>query len=177
MYAQLTKFVGPSSIVETARELGIRSKLPAYFSIGLGVVAVNPLDMTRAYATIANDGKRVDGSIMGDVPRVVQEVRFRRSGKSRPNEPVGPPVLPPAEAEQLTSILSRVVEQGRGSARSFRDARLPARPARTTTTATPGSSATHPSWRSRSGSATRTSSSRWRPSSTASRWRAGRCPR
>ncbi len=114
VYAQLTNIVGPRSIVETARKLGIRSKLPAYFAIGLGFVAVNPLDMTRAYATIANDGKRVDGSIMGDVPRVVQEVRFRRTGKSRKNEPVGQPVLAPAEAEQLTSILSRVVEQGTG---------------------------------------------------------------
>jgi penicillin-binding protein 1A len=82
VYAQLTKIVGPRSIVDTAHRLGIRSELPAYFSIGLGAVAVNPLDMTRAYATIANDGKRVDGSIMGNVPRVVQEVRFRKSGKS-----------------------------------------------------------------------------------------------
>ena len=83
VYAQLTNIVGPRSIVETARRLGIRSDLPAYFSIGLGFVAVNPLDLTRAYATIANDGRRVDGSIMGDVPRVVREVRFRKTGKAR----------------------------------------------------------------------------------------------
>ena len=62
-----------------------------------------------------------------------------------------------------------------GAAR--RVARRPARPARPTTTATPGSSATRPSSPSRCGSATRTSSSRWRPSSTASPSRAGRCRR
>ena len=44
--------------------------------------------MARAYATIANDGKRVDGSIMKDRPRVVQSVGFRRSGKVVENEPV-----------------------------------------------------------------------------------------
>jgi penicillin-binding protein 1A len=114
VYAQLTKIVGPRSIVDTAHRLGIRSELPAYFSIGLGAVAVNPLDMTRAYATIANDGKRVDGSIMGNVPRVVQEVRFRKSGKSRRNSPVGKTVLSPGEAETLTAILENVVQQGTG---------------------------------------------------------------
>src|SRR5262245_50540101 len=36
VYAQLTKIVGPRAIVDTAKQLGIRSKLPAYFSIGLG---------------------------------------------------------------------------------------------------------------------------------------------
>jgi penicillin-binding protein 1A len=121
VYAQLTNIVGPKAIAETARRLGIRSKLPAYFSIGLGFVAVNPLDMTRAYATIANDGNRVDGSIMGDVPRVVREVRFRKTGKARKNEPVARSVLAPAEAEEITSILTKVVEQGTGWRAQLKD--------------------------------------------------------
>ncbi len=115
VYAQLTNIVGPRAIVETAHRLGIRSQLPAYFSIGLGFVAVNPLDMARAYATIANDGNRVDGSIMKDRPRVVRAVRFRKSGKVVENEPVKRQVLPPAQAERLTAILERVVAQGTGT--------------------------------------------------------------
>ena len=83
VYAQLTKFVGPKAIVKTAHALGIRSELDPYFSIGLGAVAVNPLDMTRAYATFANGGKRVDGSLIGDKPRVVDQVEFARSGAAR----------------------------------------------------------------------------------------------
>ena len=115
VYAQLTKIVGPKSIVETAHRLGIRSELPAYFSIGLGAVAVNPLDMTRAYATIANDGKRVDGSIMGDVPRVVQAVRFRKSGKSRSERARRQgPCSRRARPRRSPSILEDVVEQGTG---------------------------------------------------------------
>ncbi len=98
VYAQLTKIVGPKPIVKTARKLGIRSELPAYFSIGLGAVAVNPLDMTRAYATIANDGQRIDGSITGDRPRVVRSVKLRRTGEVRQNEPVREPVLSKSEA-------------------------------------------------------------------------------
>ena len=115
VYAQLTQVVGPKKIVATAHALGIHSKLPAYFAIGLGSVAVNPLDMTRAYATIANDGKRIDGSLMGDLPRVVDSVVTRRSGKVRQNEPVGREVLPQGEAETLTSILEDVVQQGTGT--------------------------------------------------------------
>jgi len=114
VYAQLTNIVGPKAIVETAHRLGIRSKLPAYFSIGLGFVAVNPLDMARAYATIANDGKRVDGTITKDRPRVIGSVGFRRSGKVVENEPIERPVLSPAEAETVTAILEKVVEEGTG---------------------------------------------------------------
>jgi penicillin-binding protein 1A len=115
VYAQLTNIVGPRSIVDTAHRLGIRSKLPAYFSIGLGFVAVNPLDMARAYATIANDGKRVDGSIMKDRPRVVASVGSRRSGKIVDNAPVEHAALSPAEAETLTAVLEKVVQEGTGT--------------------------------------------------------------
>ena len=115
VYAQLTNIVGPKSIVEMAHRLGIRSKLPAYFSIGLGFVAVNPLDMTRAYATIANDGRRVDGAITGNRPRVVRSVRFRKTGKVSENDPVQKPVLSSSEAETMTAILEKVVQQGTGT--------------------------------------------------------------
>ena len=136
VYAQLTNIVGPKAIVETAHRLGIRSELPAYFSIGLGFVAVNPLDMTRAYATIANDGKRVDGSVMGNRPRVVRSVRFRKTGKVSENDPTDKAVLSPAEAETLTAILEQVVAAGNRQARAARRARRRrGRRARTTTTA------------------------------------------
>jgi membrane peptidoglycan carboxypeptidase len=124
VYAQLTKLVGPRAIVETAHQLGIGSDLPAYFSLGLGAVAVNPLDMARAYATIANDGARVDGSLTGDQPRVVDVVVNRSSGRARTNVPQPEQVLDPARAELLTSILQDVVEAGTG-----RRAALPGRSA------------------------------------------------
>ena len=68
VYAQLTQLVGPKAIVDTARQLGVASPLQPYFSIGLGALAVNPLDMSRAFATIANGGVRVDGSLLGTDP-------------------------------------------------------------------------------------------------------------
>ena len=87
VYAQLTDLVGPKAIVETAHALGIKSPLDPYFSIGLGSVAVNPLEMARAYSTIANDGRRVDGSVFGDTPRVVERVERIRSHRVEENVP------------------------------------------------------------------------------------------
>ena len=115
VYAQLTDLVGPKAIVETAHELGIRSPLDPYFSIGLGSVAVNPLEMARAYATLANEGRRVDGSFFGDRPRVVERVERIRSGRIEENSPVPTQVLDEGEAELLTDLLEDVVQSGTGT--------------------------------------------------------------
>jgi penicillin-binding protein 1A len=114
VYAQLTDVVGPKAIVETAHELGIRSPLNAYFSIGLGSLAVNPLEMARAYATIANGGRRVDGSLIGDQPRVIEGVERRRAGRTEANDPQPVQALEPGAAEQITDILEDVVRFGTG---------------------------------------------------------------
>ncbi|MGH3078780.1 MAG: PBP1A family penicillin-binding protein [Gaiellaceae bacterium] len=114
VYAQLTDLVGPKAIVETAHALGISSPLDAYFSIGLGSLAINPLEMTRAYATLANEGRRVDGAILGDRPRVVERVERIRSGKIEDNAPQPTRVLEEGQAEVMTGILGDVVRFGTG---------------------------------------------------------------
>ena len=113
-YAQLTDLVGPKAIVDTAHLLGIRSPLDAYFSIGLGSLAVNPLEMARAYSTIANGGRRVDGSLFGDRPRVVERVERVPAARLEENIPQPTQVLEPGEGELLTSILQDVVRVGTG---------------------------------------------------------------
>jgi penicillin-binding protein 1A len=122
VYAQLTQLLGPRAIVETARRLGIRTELDPYFSIGLGQLGVNPLDMARAYATIANRGRRVDGAIFGNRPRVIAEVEEVRSRRVRTNGPTKTSVLEPEDAAMLTNILEDVVRLGTG-----RRAALPGR--------------------------------------------------
>jgi penicillin-binding protein 1A len=121
VYAQLTKLVGPKAIVETAHKLGIHSQLDPYFSIGLGAVAVNPLDMARAYATFANRGVRIDGSVTQDRPRVVEQVEFARTGAVTKNKPVGKAAMTTGEADLLTSILQGVVTQGTGKRATLTD--------------------------------------------------------
>jgi penicillin-binding protein 1A len=114
VFAQLTDLVGPKAIVKTARNLGIRSRLVPYFSIGLGSGAVSPLDMARAYATIANDGRRVDGSEFGNRPRVVETVERFRSSRVDANVPDPKQVMDEGHAELLTQILQDVVRVGTG---------------------------------------------------------------
>ena len=114
VFAQLTDLVGPKAIVRTAHVLGIKSKLNAYFSIGLGNEAVNPLEMARVYATFANDGKRVDSSLFGDEPRVVDRVEHIQSRNVDVNVPEPKQVLDPARTERLTQLLENVVRYGTG---------------------------------------------------------------
>ena len=114
VYAQLTDLVGPKAIVRTSHSLGIRSRLAPYFSIGLGSGAVSPLEMARAYATIANGGRRVDGSQFGNGPRVVETVARARSSKVDVNAPIPRQVMEESHAELLTDILEDVVQSGTG---------------------------------------------------------------
>jgi penicillin-binding protein 1A len=114
VYAQLTDLVGPKAIVETAHALGIGSPLDSYFSIGLGSLAVNPLEMARAYATLANGGRRIDGSLLGDRARVVDRVERIRSGRVDENVPQQTRVLDEGEADVITGILQDVVQFGTG---------------------------------------------------------------
>ena len=114
VYAQLTDLVGPKAIVKTSHSLGIRSRLAPYFSIGLGSGAVSPLDMARAYATIANEGRRVDGSQFDNAPRVVETVARARSSKVDVNAPIPTQVMEESHAELLTDILEDVVQSGTG---------------------------------------------------------------
>jgi penicillin-binding protein 1A len=115
VYAQLTDIVGPKAIVETAHALGIKSHLDAYFSIGLGLEGeINPLEMARAYSTIANGGRRVDGSTFGDRPRVVERVEWIRANRADENAPLPKQVLASGEASALTEILEDVVQSGTG---------------------------------------------------------------
>jgi penicillin-binding protein 1A len=112
VYAQLTALVGPDKVRDVAHLLGVTSPLNDYLAIGLGVEAVNPLEMARAFASFANEGARVDGRVLGDRPRAVLEVRDGK--KVEENAPVEKPVLDPNDDAILTDMLQNVVQGGTG---------------------------------------------------------------
>jgi membrane peptidoglycan carboxypeptidase len=113
VFAQLTALVGPKNVAKTAKRLGIGG-LKGYFSIGLGGEAVSPVEMARAYAAFANGGERVDGSITGNMPRVIASVED--GGEVHQNRVVEKPVLTPATAATIDQILQGVVQSGTGTA-------------------------------------------------------------
>ncbi|MGZ8782306.1 MAG: PBP1A family penicillin-binding protein [Gaiellaceae bacterium] len=121
VYAQLTQLVGSKNVAETAKRLGIRSKLDGYFAIGLGAEAVTPLELARSYATLAHGGRRADGAIFGNRPRVIEEVT--RNGRKRYNTPRPFNALSATQAGVVNQILQKAVRYGTG-----KRAYLPGRP-------------------------------------------------
>ncbi|HEX2111510.1 MAG TPA: PBP1A family penicillin-binding protein [Gaiellaceae bacterium] len=121
VYAQLTALVGPRNVRRVAHALGVESPLDDYFAIGLGVEAVNPLEMARAFATFANEGARVDGRVLGNRPRAVLSVR--RNGRVERNVPRERQILDPNDNAMLTSMLANVVEAGTGERAALDDGR------------------------------------------------------
>jgi penicillin-binding protein 1A len=98
-----------------AGRLGIRSKLDPNCSLTLGSDAVNPLEMTNAYATLADQGVRnyatpligVTGPHNGAVTKLDGNTNVNQRGKQ---------VLDPNDANLVTSALTGVVDFGTGTA-------------------------------------------------------------
>ena len=142
VFSQLTALVGPRSVRDTARALGITTKLNGYFAIGLGAEPATPLEMARAYASFADGGFRVDGSIFGDQPRAISKIQDSKGnvdGERRRRE-AGADAR--RRRRRSTSCSRASCSSAPARRRSCRAARSRARPARPRTTATPGSSAT-----------------------------------
>jgi penicillin-binding protein 1A len=123
VFAQLTKLVGPSNIAQTAKSLGIKSRLQPYFSIGLGAQGVNPLEMARAFSAFANTGRRIDGRAFGNAPRVITRVANAKNRTVDDNSAVARQELSPTDAAIIDSLLQNVIRYGTGKAAKLADGR------------------------------------------------------
>jgi penicillin-binding protein 1A len=115
--AQLASEVGIDKLRVVARRLGIDSPLPRNLSIALGAGEVTLYDMTRAYATLANDGVRVDPFLVERIDTTRGTVAFQRKDKA----PVQ--VYEPLRARQMTAMLADVVAFGTGKRARLPDGR------------------------------------------------------
>jgi penicillin-binding protein 1A len=109
IFAQLIAQLGPSNVVDTAHKLGIRSDLPDACSITLGSVAVNPLEMTNAYATLANQGER-------HWANPLLQVKYADGTVDQSIGSKGEQVLPTNDANLVTYALQGVISGGTGYA-------------------------------------------------------------
>ncbi len=108
IFAQLVSQVGPPAVVRMAHRLGIRSLLKPVCSITLGTQAVSPLEMTSAYATLADRGIRHD-------PRAVETVRTA-GGRLLPFPSTTPhQALSQPLADEVTYALEAVTQKGTGT--------------------------------------------------------------
>jgi len=68
VYADLSMMVGPDNVASTAADMGITSPVGDNPSIALGglTTGVQPAEMANAYATLADGGERLSGTMMAD---------------------------------------------------------------------------------------------------------------
>jgi 1A family penicillin-binding protein len=69
--------VGAPKVIETARQLGIKSDLEPLPSLGLGTFPVSPLEMASAFAIIANNGLRTEPTAILKIEDAYGRVLYR----------------------------------------------------------------------------------------------------
>jgi penicillin-binding protein 1A len=111
VYAQLDADLGPASVTRTARDMGITSTLKSLPAEGLGGLTngVSPLEMARAYATIANGGYRMK-------PIIIRKVTFPDHHVDDLGKPVRHKVFTDGVTYEATKILEQNVQAGTGTA-------------------------------------------------------------
>jgi penicillin-binding protein 1B len=103
--ARLGVEVGLEDIVRVARALGIESELPLVPSLSLGVAELSPVELLRAYATIANHGVQDELTVIRGITRD-DGTGFARF-VFHPKE-----VFPPGPIDLLTDVLQNVFIDG-----------------------------------------------------------------
>jgi len=107
VYAQLTLDVTPERVAETARRMGVRSPLDvggAYVpAIGLGSIAVSPLDIASGYATLAAGGVYAE-------PMAIRRVVLA-DGREDTAAGWGVPKRRRAISEGGAAVVTRILEQ------------------------------------------------------------------
>ncbi len=120
VYARLSLDVGPENIAQTAYKLGIRTDLKtpdgAYVpSMGLGSIAVTPMDMASVYSTLAAGG-------IYSKPMAIRKV-ILPGGKVDTEAGWGKPqrkrVVPDWVAAEVTRILEENMTSGTGTGAYF----------------------------------------------------------
>jgi penicillin-binding protein 1B len=98
--------VGIPQVAAMAKRLGISSRLPLVPSLALGTAEVSPLEVARAYATLANGGRR-------PTPRTFVDV-VQAGGLAHENRPLegSTAAIAPETAYLAVSLLQGVVDRG-----------------------------------------------------------------
>jgi penicillin-binding protein 1A len=114
VYAQLILDIGPKNVCETAKLLGIQTKLDCYPAEGLGGLTrgVTPLEMAGAYATLASGGVR-------HKPTGIERVVFPDGKSEALASGEGTRVLTDGQASEVTRVLEMNVQSGTGTAAGY----------------------------------------------------------
>jgi penicillin-binding protein 1A len=105
---QVSERIGRDKVVDTARRLGLTSRLPTHPSLALGTAEVGLLELTTLYAALANQG-------IGALAHGILEIRdgrgnilYRRRGSGRGE------VVRPWHVAELGRMLEATIRVGTG---------------------------------------------------------------
>jgi penicillin-binding protein 1A len=124
--------VGAKPVIEFAQRLGIRSPLGAHLSLALGSTEVSLLELTDAYSTIADGGRRVppvfikrvldrtgkvllENVVLGDISTGTVAANGRKALPPVASAGEGEQAIPPEQAFLLTSMMRAVIEEPYGT--------------------------------------------------------------
>ncbi|MHB8694743.1 MAG: transglycosylase domain-containing protein [Solirubrobacteraceae bacterium] len=112
VFAQLAQDLGMPNVTATAHAMGITSPLTDYPSEVLGAVAVSPLEMADAYATIASGGIHHE-------PTAISRVVLPNGKVINLGSPPGNRVFSQGEAYAADQVLKTVITSGTGTAAGY----------------------------------------------------------
>jgi penicillin-binding protein 1A len=104
---KLLEDIGPENVIPYARAAGINSPLGADLSLALGTYVVTPIELTQAFATIANNGIRTE-------PFAIRMIKDHDGRILEENSPKQERTLNPEACQLVTELMKGVVEYGTG---------------------------------------------------------------
>jgi penicillin-binding protein 1A len=110
VFAQLDLDVGPKSVAQTAKSMGITTQLDGIPAEGIGGlrIGVSPLEMADAYATLAAGG-------IHRRPVSIERVVFPNGHVDKPQPPRPERAVSPAVAWEVTRLLHDNITEGTGT--------------------------------------------------------------
>ncbi|NRA85870.1 MAG: hypothetical protein HRU28_00450 [Rhizobiales bacterium] len=107
---KLAQEIGYKNVIATAKSLGIDARLVANASLPLGTASISVLDLTGAYATIANGGTLAQPYGITEIRNGSGDLIYKRNR----DEYAALVVANPGKVSQLNYMLGNVVEYGTG---------------------------------------------------------------
>jgi membrane carboxypeptidase/penicillin-binding protein len=104
---KLLRSVGPTTVADYARRMGLRAKIQNDLTIALGTCDVSLLDLTSAMGVLADEGIRAE-------PLMILRVEDREGRVLEKNVPRTEEVLSAQTSYIATSMLQSVVDHGTG---------------------------------------------------------------
>ncbi len=105
VYAQLVTDIGPETMDEMAKKMGVTSPLSGFPADVLGASDVTVLDQSNGFATLANGGVHHE-------PTAIQRVEFPNGDVDEPEDPEGTRVICDGVAYTVADVMKGALEYG-----------------------------------------------------------------